>query len=185
MIDEDTDKMLFGNDTDVNRTRPNNLVIERFPVLKEEIGFRREVMLVPASAMENLVTTSLCCNSSHDCRALVKAVLIWRREIASYRNDNNRKFTIEEHGFKEQCQETSVPVGLKFLVGMITRGPSAEETVTETQATCLLQYYNESDKCHSHRDTPPGIHWTLLLRSFKIQEWRKVEELARLGLSVN
>ncbi len=90
-------------DTDVNRTRPMvDLVIERFPVMKEEIGFRREVMHVPTSAMKNLVTTSLSYNSSHDCRALVKAALTCRREIASTRNDNNHKFTIEEHGFKEQ-----------------------------------------------------------------------------------
>ena len=35
-----------------DRTRLKDLVIERFPVLKEEIWFRREVMLVPASAMK-------------------------------------------------------------------------------------------------------------------------------------
>ena len=71
-------KRHFGEDTDINRTRLEDLVIERFPVMKEEIGFRREVMHVPASAMNNLVTTSLCCISSHDCRALVKAVIICR-----------------------------------------------------------------------------------------------------------
>ena len=69
-------KRHFGDDTDVNRTRLKDIVIERFPVLKEEIGFGREVMLVPASAMKHLVTTSLYCNSSHDCRALSKAALI-------------------------------------------------------------------------------------------------------------
>ena len=89
---------------------------------------------MPASAMKHLVTTSLYCNSSHDCRGLAKASLICRREIASDPNDNNHKFTVEEHGFKERCQEKSVPDGLKFVVGMITRGPSAEETVTETRA---------------------------------------------------
>ena len=52
------------------------IVLERFPVLKEEIGFRREVMLVLASAMKNLVKTSLYGNSSHDYRALAKAALI-------------------------------------------------------------------------------------------------------------
>ena len=96
-------KRHFGDDTDVNRTRLKDLVSERFPVLKEEIGFRREVMHVPTSAMKNLVTTSLSYNSSHDCRALVKAALICRQEIASYRSDHNHKFTVEEHGFKEQC----------------------------------------------------------------------------------
>ena len=131
-------KRYFGDDTDVNRTRLKDIVIEKCPVLTEEIGFRREVMLVPASALNNLATTSPYCNSSHDCRALVKAALTCRREIASTRNDNNHKFTIEEHGFKEQCQEMSVPDGLKFLVGMITRGPSAEETVAETQATLSI-----------------------------------------------
>ena len=53
----------FGDDTDVNRTRLKDIVLERFPVLKEEIGFRPEVMPVPASAMTNLATTSLCINS--------------------------------------------------------------------------------------------------------------------------
>ena len=52
--------------------------------------------------MKNLVTTSLYFNSSHDCRGLAKAALICRREIASYRNDNNHKFTVEEHGFREE-----------------------------------------------------------------------------------
>ena len=51
-------KRYFGDDTDVNRTRLRYIAIERFPVLKEEIGFRRELMLVPASALKNLVTTS-------------------------------------------------------------------------------------------------------------------------------
>ena len=45
-----------------------------------------------------------------------------RRDIASYRNDNNHTFTVEEHGCKEQCQETPVPVGPKFLVGIIRLG---------------------------------------------------------------
>ena len=44
-------KRHFGDDTDVNRTRLKDLVTEMVPVLKEEIGFRREVMLVPALAM--------------------------------------------------------------------------------------------------------------------------------------
>ena len=116
----------FGDDTDLNRTRLKDLVIERFPVLKEKIGVRREVMLVPASATKNLLTASLCCNSSHDCRARVKAALIMmsqRNSVIS--NDNNHKFTVEKLGFKEHCQETSVPGGLKLRVGMITRGPSA------------------------------------------------------------
>ena len=44
----------FGDDTDVNRTRLNDIVLERFPVLKEELGFRLEVMRVSASAMKDL-----------------------------------------------------------------------------------------------------------------------------------
>ena len=44
-------KRHFGDATDVNRTRLKDLVTERVPVLKEEIGFRREVMLVPALAI--------------------------------------------------------------------------------------------------------------------------------------
>ena len=98
--------------------------------------------------MKSLVTTSLCCNSSHACRALVKAALICRREIASYRNDNNRKLS-KEHGFKEQCQEASVPGRLKFLLGLITRGSSAGETVTVTQATlsiAQLVFFNTKTK---------------------------------------
>ena len=93
---------------------------------------------MPTSAMKNLVTTSLYINSSHDCRALAKAALICHREISSYRNDNNHKFTVDEHGFKEQCQEMLVPDDLKCLVRMITRGPYAEETVTETQTTLSM-----------------------------------------------
>ena len=34
-------KRHFGDDIGVNRTRLKDLVIERFPVLKEEIGFRQ------------------------------------------------------------------------------------------------------------------------------------------------
>ena len=123
--------------------------------------FKTDTLLVPAYAMKNLVTPSPYCSSPHDCRALVKTALICRREIASYRIDNNHKFTVEEQGFNVQYQETSVPYGLKFLVGMITRRPSAEETVTETQAALSIAqlvffnraYYTESDKFQSHRDT--------------------------------
>ena len=179
--------MHFGDDTDVYRTRLKDLVIERVPVLNEEIW--REVTLVSASAMKNLVTTSLCCNSSHDWRALVKAALICRREIASYCNDNNQKFTVEEHGFKEQCQETSVPDGLKFLVGMITRGPSAEETVTETQATlgiAQLVFFITATKATNanHAETPLPVYIGLYVHS-RFRSDKMVEELARLGLSVN
>ena len=45
-------KRHLGFDTDVNRTRLKDIVIERFPVLKDEIGFRREVMIVPTSAIQ-------------------------------------------------------------------------------------------------------------------------------------
>ena len=78
-------KRHFGDDTDVNRTILKDIFLERCPVVKEEIGFRRDMMLVPASAMQNLVTASICCNSSHACRTLAKAALVCRREIASYR----------------------------------------------------------------------------------------------------
>ncbi len=140
--------------------------------MNEKIGFKRDVMIVPTSAMQNQVAESLCCNSSHDCRTIAKAALICRREIASYRYNNNHKFTVEAYGFKEQCQETAVPVALKFLVGMITRRPSAEETVTVTKATlsiAQLVFFNTTPK------TPIAQrhlcrYWTL--RSFKVQEWR-------------
>ena len=111
-----------------------------------------------ASAMRNLVKTSLYGNSSHDYRAQAKAALICRREIASH-----RKFTVEEHGFKGQCQETSVPDGLKFLVGMITRGPSSEETVAETQATlsiAQLVFFNTTTKATNanRTETPLPVY---------------------------
>ena len=107
----------------------------------------------------DMYATSPYCNSSHDCRALAKPALICHREIVSYRNDNNHKFTVEEHSFKEQCQETSVPDDLKFLVGMIVRGPPAEETVTETQATlsmAQLVFFNTTTKAtHANRTEIP------------------------------
>ena len=119
-------------------------------------------MLVPALVPNNQVTTSQYCNSSHGCRSLVKAALVCRREMAPYRNDNNHTFTVEEHGFKEQCQETSVLDDLKFLVGTITRGPSAE-TVTETQATfniAQVVFFNTTTKAtNSNRtETPLQIY---------------------------
>ena len=149
---------------------------------------------MPASAMKHLVTTSLCCNSSHDCRshdcrAFTKAALIRRREIASYRNDNNHTFTVKEYGFKEQCQETSVPDGLKFLAGMITRGSSAEETVTETQATlsiAQLVFFNTTTKAinANRTQTPPPVYIGAYIHS-RFRSGDMVDELATLGLSVN
>ena len=181
-------KRHFGDDTDVNRTRLKDIVLERFPVLKEEIGFRREVMLVLASAMKNLVKTSLYGNSSHDYRALAKVALICRREIASHSNDNNHKFTVEEHGFKGQCQETSVPDGLKFLVGMITRGPSSEEIVTETQATfniAQLVFFNTTTKATNanRTETPLPVYIGLYVHS-RFRSGEMVDELARLGAAL-
>ena len=140
-----------------------------------------------ASALNNLVTTSPYCNSSHECRAPVKAALICRREIASYRNANNHKFTVEEHGFKEQCQKTSVPDGLKFLVGMITRGPSAEETVTETQAThCSICLFPSTTKATNanRTETPLSVYIELYVHS-RFRSGEMVDELARLGLPMN
>ena len=53
-------KRHFGDDIDVNRTILKDIVLERFPVLKEEIEFGCEAVLTLAtSAMKNLVTASL------------------------------------------------------------------------------------------------------------------------------
>ena len=144
---------------------------------------------MPASAMTYLVIASLCCNSSHDCRALAKAALICRRKKTSYHTDNNHKFTVEEHGFKEQCQETSVPDGLKFIVGMITRGTSAEKTVTKTQATlCIAQlvFFSTTTKATNDNsiDTPLPVYIGLYVHS-RFKSGDMVDELAILGLSVN
>ena len=138
---------------------------------------------MPASAMKNLATTSLCCISSHDYRALAKAALIFHREIAPYRNDNNHKFTVEE-----QCQETSVPDGIKFLVGMITWGPSAEETVTETQATLSIVqivFFNTTTKATNANRTeiPLPVYIGLYVHS-RFRSGEMVDELTRLGLYV-
>ena len=112
--------------------------------------------------------------TSHDCRALVT---ICRREIASYHNDNKIKFTVEEHGFKERCQETSVPDALKFLVGMITRGPAVEETVTETQVAlsiAQLVFFNTTTKATNanRTETPMPVYIGPTGVSLKVQEWR-------------
>ena len=56
--------MHFGDDTDVNLTRQG--FSYRKVSSPENIGFWREVILVPASAMKDLITTTLYCNSSHD-----------------------------------------------------------------------------------------------------------------------
>ncbi len=64
----------------------------------------------------------------------------------------------------------SVPDGLKFLVGMITWVPSAEETVTETQATFSIR-----------TEIPLPVY---IVHS-RLRSGEMVDELARLGLSVN
>ena len=103
----------FGDDTGVNLTRQKDLVIERFPVLTKEIWFRREVMLVPTSAMNNLATTSLCCkNSSHDCRALLNAALICRREkrliaMTTTTSSLSKNMGLKNSARKRQFQITS------------------------------------------------------------------------------
>ena len=144
---------------------------------------------MPTSAMKNLVTTSLYCNSSHDCRALEKAAIICRREIASYGNDYNHKFTVEEHGFKEQCQETSVTDGPKFLLGMMNWGPSAEETVTETHTTlriAQLVFFNTIPKTPNanHTEIPLPVYIGIYVHS-RFRRGEMVDELVRLGLAVN
>ena len=91
--------------------------------------------------------------------------------------------------FKGQCQETSVPDGLKFLVGMITRGPSSEETVTETQATlsiAQLVFFNTTTKATNanRTETPLPVCIGLYVHS-RFRSGEMVDELARRGLSVN
>ena len=147
-------------------------------------------MLVPTSAMTNLVTTSLSYNSSHDRRALVKAALICRQEIASYRSDSTHKFTVEEHGIKEQCQEALVPDRLKFLVGTITREPSAEESVTETQATLsivqLVVFNTTTKETNANRiETPLPVYYIGFYVHSRFRSGELVDGLPRLGLSVN
>ena len=88
-----------------------------------------------------------------------------------------------------QCQETSVPDGLKFLVGMITRGPSSEETVTETQATLIiaqLVFFKTTTKATNanRTETPLPVYIGLYVHS-RFRSGEMVDELARLGLSVN
>ena len=143
---------------------------------------------MPASAMTDLVITSLCCKSSHDCRTLPKAALMCRRKTASYRNDTT-KFTVEEHGFKEQCQETSVPDGFKFILGKITRGQSAEKTVTKTEATlsiAQLVFFNTTMKTpNANRTEAPLPVYIGLYVNSRFKSGEIVDELARVGLSVN
>ncbi len=55
---------------------------------------------------------------------------------------------------------------------------------TEHCSTCLLQYYNESDKCQSHGDTPSAYYIGLYVHS-RFMSGKMVDELARLWLSVN
>ena len=122
-------------------------------------------------------------------QSTLEAALICRREIASYRNDNNHKFTIEDHGFEEQCQDTSIPDGFKFLVGMITRGASAEETVTETQATLSIAqvvFFNTTTKATNanRTETPLPVYIELYVNS-RFSSGEMVDELARFGLSAN
>ena len=61
----------------------------------------------------------------------------------------------------------SVPDSLKFLVGMINRGPSAEETVTETQTTisiAQLVFFNTTTKAtNANRTETPLVQEYLLL----------------------
>ena len=144
---------------------------------------------MPTSAMQNLITASLCCNSSHDCRSLAKAALICRREIASYHINNNHKSTGEEHGLKEQCQKTSVPDGFKFLLGMITRRPCSNETVTVTQATlsiAQLVFFNTTPNTpNANRTEAPLPVYIGLYVHARFMNSEMVVVLARLGLSVN
>ena len=163
------------------------MVLERFPVL-QEIGFRREVMLVAASAMKDLVTSSLF-QSSHDYRTFAKAALICRREIALHRSTNNRAFIFEEDGFKEQCQEQSVPESLKFLISTITQGPSANEQGNETTQAALiiaqLVYFNNSVKASGANriETPLPLYIGMYIHS-RFRSSEMVDEFARLGLSI-
>ena len=108
-----------------------------------------------------------------------------RGKIATYRNDNNHNFTVEEQRFKEQCQETSVPDGLKLLVGMIFRRPSAVETVTETQAPLSIAQrvlFNTTTKATDTNRTE--THLTVYIGFYVHSRFRSgemVDELARLG----
>ena len=110
----------------------------------------------------------------------MKTAFICRREIASYRNDNNHAFSVQEYGFLKRTMSGSVSsrwpqVPCRNDHSGTIRGGNCDRNTGNTQhcSSCLFHNYKESDKCQSHRDTPAGViflYWTL--RSFKVQEWR-------------
>ena len=72
---------------------------------------------------------------------------------------------------------SSVPDALTFLVWMITRGPSAEEPVTETQAPssiAQLVFFNTTTEATNVNRTEKPLS-VYIGRSFKFQGWRNGE----------
>lgn len=108
----------YGYERECNRTRLKLAILQRFPILKEESGSRSEVMLVTKESMKNVVSSCLAFSSkSSDSCTLAKSALICRREMKRFWAEENNTFLVEEHGFRERCQQDSIPHALKFMIG--------------------------------------------------------------------
>ena len=168
----------------MNRTRLKNAILQRFsPMLKEEEGFRNEVVLVRSQAMKDLVQSSLVSTApSEDFRILSKAALICRREMSK-----QDSFDFIRDGFSQDCQKKFVPDALKFLVGLIMHGPSHDSDFENEQSTLSITQlinFNAAAKNRRRQETPLPIYLGLLIHS-KFRNSCIIDELNRLGISVS
>ena len=166
----------------MNRTRLKNAILQRFSsMLKEEEGFRNEVVFVCSEAMKDIVTSSLVSTCpSEDIRTLSKAALICRREMSK-----DATFDILQNGFLPDCQKNFVPGTLKYLIGLIMFGPSHEKNFENEQATLsIAQLITLNAQTREKHETPLPIYLGLLIHS-KFRSEYMVEELHRLGLSIS
>ena len=181
-------KKHLGDCSDINRTRLKEIVLERFPILKEELGFRREVLLVTIPELKDLVTSSYKTKSlTDDYRMLANVALICRREIVKHCKNNS--FSVIKDGFPEQCQETSVPDALEFLLRMIINGPASENNSDTKQgilsiAQLICFHCTKKAKVSTCNETPLPVYLGFLIHS-QFRSSQFVDDLAGLGLSIS
>ena len=111
----------YGYEREMNRTRLKDAVLQRFPVLKEETGFRNKILLVTKDSMKDVMSSCIAINTENIYSSiLTKAALICRKEMKRFWNEENHAFHVEQQGYKERCQQDSVPLALKFMIGKNT-----------------------------------------------------------------
>ncbi len=103
----------------VNRTRLKKRVLEHFPYLTEEKGIRNRVFLVCSETARKIIS-SASQTPEEESHTLLMAASILRKVVLGHDTAFNFKGL-----FPEGCEESAVPVRLKYFFRQLLHGPKS------------------------------------------------------------